>query len=510
MKKFLALLFIWALVLGGGAAAYHFLIADKGGESPNKEGGGLKVKLALDSFPGYCIFRSDEFKKKLAEQKIDIECKDDEADYAKRMETIKTGETPLAVFTIDALLNNTPDTGEPPATIIMLIDESRGADAMLGYQEGVANIDALNNPGVKVVFAENSPSEALLRVVQNKFNLPNFPRLKADYMIPAKDAEKVLEQFEKAKATERKAFILWEPYVSIALKAHPNAQILVDSSRFKGFIVDVLVVQQDFLRKHKDEVKKIVQTYLEILQARQARSGGMVDLVKSDLEIVGEAKHKDRANDIVKGIWWKNTLENCGHLGILSPSEAKGLQPISEMISNITKVLNETKQPTDPTVGVGRIDKLFEPELVRQIFEARPAALHLDRQRIREETAGSPTALTDDQWNKLRPVGAIKLDPIAFKGGDVSFKEGEGDWEERMAEVAENLKLFPTYYLRVEGNSRKPDTDDNRKLAQDRADWVARYLVEKKKVPAYRVKPVGMTPGGGKEVGFTFLEAPGS
>ena len=54
------------------------------------------------------------------------------ADYPARMKTVQSGETPLAVFTIDALLNTTPTAGEPPATIIMVIDETRGADAMIG------------------------------------------------------------------------------------------------------------------------------------------------------------------------------------------------------------------------------------------------------------------------------------------------------------------------------------------------------------------------------------------
>ena len=49
---------------------------------------GNKLRLALDSFSGYCIFRSDEFKKKLADQGVDFECVDDNADYAARMKTV--------------------------------------------------------------------------------------------------------------------------------------------------------------------------------------------------------------------------------------------------------------------------------------------------------------------------------------------------------------------------------------------------------------------------------------
>ena len=87
---------------------------------------------------------------------------DDDADYAKRMESIKKGETPFAAFTIDALVNQTPRVGEPPATIVMMIDESRGADAMVAYKNGVPNLDALNSPRARVVLVPDSPSETLM------------------------------------------------------------------------------------------------------------------------------------------------------------------------------------------------------------------------------------------------------------------------------------------------------------------------------------------------------------
>ena len=114
---------------------------------------GNKLRLALDSFSGYCIFRSDEFKKKLADQGVDFEYVDDNADYAARMKTVQSGDTPLAVFTIDALINNTPPPGDdPPAAIIMVIDETRGADAMIGLPPGMPSVDAAE-PGLR----ENRP-----------------------------------------------------------------------------------------------------------------------------------------------------------------------------------------------------------------------------------------------------------------------------------------------------------------------------------------------------------------
>src|SRR5205807_1185351 len=76
LKKFAAIVFIWALVLSGGAAAYYVLLQPQatgggGGDGPPPKAAGAKLRLALDSFSGYCVFRSDEFKKKLAAKGID-------------------------------------------------------------------------------------------------------------------------------------------------------------------------------------------------------------------------------------------------------------------------------------------------------------------------------------------------------------------------------------------------------------------------------------------------------
>src|SRR5262245_9203665 len=299
MKKFLAITFVWAIVLGGGAAAYKFLVldAEKGtGQSgtqlasnsatnnnsqpssqvvpptgrPTKPNvptpSGLpKVTLALDAFSGYHVFRSPEMKAKLVAKGLDFETKDDGADYAKRMGTLKNGETPLAVFTIDSLLGQTQHDGTPPAQIVLILDETRGADAMIGYGDGIKDVAGLNDANVKMVMVPDSPSEALSRVVRAKFNLPNLPADKKRYLIEKKNPDDVYSTFLNAKPTDKTAYVLWEPYVSMALEEKKNAgaHLLFDSSKFSGYIVDVLVVQREYLAQHQDRVLAVVQAYLE-------------------------------------------------------------------------------------------------------------------------------------------------------------------------------------------------------------------------------------------------------
>jgi hypothetical protein len=527
LKKLVAIVVIWAVILGGAGGAYYYLFY-KPGETPNTDVGdkdknhpdkdkkgpdkdknppssGQKVKLALDSFSGYCIFRSDEFKKKLAAQGVDCECVNDNADYPARMKTVANGETPLAVFTIDALINNTPSSGEPPAVIVMAIDETRGADAMVGLAPGTPDVDSMNRADQKIVLVEGSPSETLARVVRSQFKLPDLPTLKKDFLIAAKEAQidDVYEKFQTAKPFEHKAFVLWEPFVSKALKERPEARVLFDSSKVKGYIVDVLVMQRKWLGDHPAEAKAVVQSYLEILHAQQQSAGGMAPLVLSDAhDKLGEKLTDDEAASIAKGIWWKNTLENYGHFGILSKDNAKALQPLEEMIRNITAVLNQTRQPLEPEVGVTRPEKLYNDSLLRGLYEQKPSFM-IGKETIYVEPAAA--ALSDADWARLQRVGLFKEDPIQFRRASADFSDAT-DAQSTLADVADKLRRFPQYYLQVEGNTLGDDNEVNRQLVKDRANAVKKALVESQGVDAQRIRAVGNKPGQGKEVDFVMLQ----
>ncbi len=512
MKKFFGIVLIWGLILGGGAVAYKQLVLrDESPPQGSRERPSAlpEVTLALDSFSGYCIFRSPEFKKKLADQGLDFTWVDDKADYAKRMESIQSGKTPLAAFTIDALIEQTPRTGEPPAAIVMLIDETRGADAMVSYRQGLPDVDDLNHKSAKVVLVENSPSETLLRVVRGQFNLPALPTRRKDYLIGAESAEDVYKKFLATAPGERKAFVLWEPYVSQALK-QPGAQLLVDSSRFKGFIVDVLVAQQDYLRQHPDRVQMVVRTYLELLHERQRKTSGMADEVFDDAARVGEKLTREESEQVAKGIWWKNTVENYAHFRLLEGDQTGGLLSVAEMIKNITVVLDKTKEPGTPSPGVARPDKLVNDDVLRRLYGLRPS-LHLDQQTI---TAAAVAAdIPADRWQDLRRVGSLRVPAIGFRKNTATLAE-EGDKPEDptpmqvLDELARELERWPQYYLRVEGHTlTQGDPDANRQLAEDRAKTVKSYLV-KQGVADHRIQAVAMPPGKGTEVRFVVLQAP--
>jgi outer membrane protein OmpA-like peptidoglycan-associated protein len=543
VSRSLAIIVIWLIVLGGAAAAYKFFILDAndgpgddsaqasnsassgrapdsapdkdpkhtGRTGPSVVGKQLpKVKLALDSFSGYAIFRSPDFKKRLATGlgAFDFEYVDDDANYEKRMKSIESGETPLAVFTIDALITQTKNKPIPPASIVLLIDETRGADAMVSWTTGLKDIDGLNNNRAKVVLTEASPSETLFRVVRSHFDLQKLPPRK-DYLIaadPKKGARDVFEKFQSWPRTDPAAFVLWEPYVSQA-RALPGAHVLVDSSQFKGYIVDVLVVQRDYLlagdektkKEHRAQVEKVIATYLDTLHDLQKSASAMARLVKVDAAAGDEKLTDEDARQVVKGIWWKNSMENYDHLGLLRPDETKGLQPISDMINRITTALDQTREPGAAWVALPRPDKLYDDDFLRALAERRPR-FHGDEKILEERVAGQ---LTD--WKDLMPIASLQFEPIRFGGST----NDELDDEEKsiLKDLEYKLKAWPTCYLRVEGHTKPGgDLDANRELAMKRANAVKDYLVTKLNFSENRIKAIAGEPGPGKFVTIIALQ----
>jgi outer membrane protein OmpA-like peptidoglycan-associated protein len=458
-----------------------------------------RVKFAIDAFSGYCVFRSEEFRKRFKEKiksdadQVSLHLVDDEADYKKRIKDFKSGDVKMGVFTIDALINNSVLVKDLPAKIVMMIDESKGADAVIGYKQAFPipdDIDALNGPNVHFVLVPDSPSEMLVRVVKTTPKTSNLP---SDYLVRAKDPDDVVKQFENQKKNpgDQRAFVLWEPNVSKLLKNHgADAQVLVDSKRFDGYIVDVFVVERNYLAAHRPVVQKVVEAYFEAL-AEYQKNKAMVELIRQDNNPPLETQE---ALKVYNGIAFKNASENYAHFDI----EKKGLHTLDDMIRNITKVLKESNAiPSDPTNGDPK--RLYDTGILEQLSGK---TFKPDNQVV-VKTA----ALTADQWKELQPVAKVKADAIEFLRGSDEVPESS----DVPGEIAKTLKQWPHYYLEVRGYAlRLGDADANKALAERRAKSVAKKIQELGIAPE-RLRAVGMDSGDSEEkaqVTFVMLQQP--
>ncbi|MBM4152652.1 MAG: hypothetical protein FJ220_03905, partial [Kiritimatiellaceae bacterium] len=290
-KSILIAVLLWIVILSGIAAALRYFVlpelrekkmARLAGQTGSEGRYKSTVRIALDGFSGYCVLRSTEFSDRLARAGIRVDVQDDGADYTARMKALRDGDVQMAVFPVNSFIQSGVELGEFPASIVYLIDETVGADAMVAFKSAVPTIQALNRDDARIVLTSGSPSELLARVMIASFNLPDLPDKK--WLVSANGAEDVFNRFRGDTSGKPVAYALWEPYVSKAMKL-PDAIVLLDSSKMKGFIVDVLVAERQFLIDHYDIAKEVVENYA---RAAYGVQGTMPELILADAKQNGE------------------------------------------------------------------------------------------------------------------------------------------------------------------------------------------------------------------------------
>ena len=522
-KKAFGVLFavlVWCVILVILGATYKLVIAPYfSGRLMKKTGSDPKyqhtVNVALDSFSGYCILRSPALTDQLKAEGIKLDFEDDQADYEGRMKAIKSGKFQMAVFTIDSFIMSGSKLGDFPASIVMVIDETKGADAIVAYKDAVGSIRELDHPDARIVMTPSSPSEFLARIVLAHFSLPGLP---SKWWINKDGAEDVYKEFRSNKSADKYAYALWEPYVSKALE-EPGSQILIDSGQLKGYIVDVLVAERRFLKEEPEIAKKIVEAYLRSAYSYNSREGGLSNLIVEDASSFGSEKlKKTDADKLAKGIQWKNTLENYAHFGLLSASQTAGSQHLEDMIDNIMDVLIKTDAIGSNPVE-GRINTLFYDRALRDLHAANfhpgrkvnilkgPDVPQVPLDEIRQDV--NLPKLSEDQWNALVPVGELQIKPISFARGTARINVQS---QRELDKLARTMKSLPTYYLIVTGNARADgDQDANIRLAEERASTAAKTLselgLELKRIKAVAAKP-SKGKGTAQSVSFIVGQAP--
>jgi len=477
-RKLFAIVAVWLVVAAIGAGVYKFVIApseenkiidETGSDSQFKH----TVRVGHDSFSGYCLLRSASVATQLAGGGIRLEFHDDGADYTTRIEALAAGKLDLAVFTVDALIKSSAELGSWPGTIVLVIDETRGADAMVARKSVLPDIQALARPEARLVLTPDSPSETLARVLFAHFD---FADPLGDRMIPADGAEDVLERLKATPPTTPHAFVLWEPYVSKALE-EPDVHVLLDSSQLRGYIVDVLVANRRFLKEDTAGLtRSVLEAYLRAAYEADSRPDGMQQLVIEDARTLGSPLTPAQAQRLAAGILWKNTLENYAHMGVVPPGQGKRLQNLEAIIRNIIGVQVQTGALKENPLS-GKESSLFYNAILEELHDAdfhparKLAALTgIDDEHGLAEIRADENlaALSDADWDALVEVGTLRVDKIHFGRGSARMNvSGERELEA----LAEKLEAWPHYYLRVIGNAaRRGDPESNRALAKSRAE----------------------------------------
>ena len=235
-----------------------------------------QITVLGDTFSGYSTFRSSSFGETIAQADLGIQYRN-EFDQASRAEALGQ-KADIIVTTLDQVLHH-----QPQGKIVGLIDRTVGADAVSLNTKQYPELKSLNdipkikdNP-LKIVYAADTPSEYLAKVLDIKFEEFSLGDFEIIEVAEATDAYNALKSDPEVAIA-----VLWEPFVSQA-KQEGNTVIL-SSKDVPNSIVDVMVASPNMLRKPK-ELSAFLTSYYQHMDSLVRNSSQMNHQIAEDSDL---------------------------------------------------------------------------------------------------------------------------------------------------------------------------------------------------------------------------------
>ncbi len=444
-----------------------------------------KIIVALDNWVGYFILRSPEMESAMRRAGYILRSEDDQADYGRRMERLKDGEIDFAVATVDSFILNAAPRNYPGA-IIMVVDESKGGDAILARRERVASLDALKGrTDVRVAFTPASPSHHLAKAAADHFSVAELlPRGKL--RIETNGSQ---EAMKKLLAGQTDVAICWEPDVSRAL-ADKGIVKLLGTEDTERLIVDILIASRRTLQKKPEVVQLLINTYFRVLKKYRQDSRLLNQHLKQETGLSADA-----VDTMLKGVHWVNFNENCEKwYGIAAPGQFADQGLVDTIVASARILQNAGDFTTTPIpeddpyrlTNSSFLETLFTKGL-SGTFTVSPGGAGSVGTVNSLETPFSP--LSPTQWDELKEVGTLKVDPIVFQQGATEL---DMIAKKVIDQAVERLRHYPNFRIVIKGHTDvRGDNQQNILLSKDRADAVARYLQVVYNIDSNRLRVLG-------------------
>lgn len=439
------------------------------------------ITLAYDSWVGYFPLCSKNMKSRLRSEKWLLKCIDDKADIDSRVQKLKSGELNFAVATVDSYLASGLKE-DYPATIVTVIDESKGGDAIVARKSVIKSLNDLKTKtGYKVAYTPASPSEHLLRSISHHFDIDSLKDKNGAWRVTADGSSDALKMLTKGKVD---VAVLWEPDVTKATSQGDFIKIIGTEDMSK-VIVDILLVNRDFGVQSSEVVEMFMSTYYRTLKYYKNNP----DVLKKDIK--EETKLSDKQVDsMLKGVSWVNLYDNAVSWFGLAKKNGVRTEDLYESLESTLEILISSGDLESNPLPNGDPYVILNRMFVENLYNKGLTSQTMSQASVGDEDEFEFGPLAADRWEQLREVGTLKVRPITFKSGTSVF-DTSGELE--LENAVKSLQHYPKFRVYIKGHTGKGgDSDANLALSQMRADAVKDYLIETLKVNPYRVMAKGM------------------
>jgi outer membrane protein OmpA-like peptidoglycan-associated protein/ABC-type taurine transport system substrate-binding protein len=437
-----------------------------------------RIVIGVDNFVGYFPLCSPELFKRMRQSGYLMECQDDGADYAKRMDKLDRGKIDLAVGTVDSYVLNGASENYP-GTIIAVLDESKGGDALVAWSDKIANLESLRNQqSMSIAFTPDSPSHQLLKALAVHFDIDTL-KSSRKWEVESDGSEQALE---KLLNKEVDAAVLWEPDVSKALSNEGVVRIL-GTEMTQQLIVDILIVNREFSQKKPEAVNQLLKEYFKTLKYYRNNPQSLRDAIAQSTKL-----SESQIEAMLKGIEWQSLSQNAEKWFGVSRTGNVSSESLIDTIDTAVDVLIDYGTVDTNPIPDRDPYRLTNSTYISTLFESLMAssgfAVKSDNKQIEF------SALGEREWKRLKEIGTLKVRPIVFaSGSDALTLEGK----QQLDLASKNLKHYPAFRVEVRGHTGlRGDKTANVMLSQERADAVIRYLQITHEIDENRFRAIGL------------------
>jgi len=436
-----------------------------------------KIVIGVDNWVGYFPLCSPEMKRRMHEQGYLLDCRDDNADYARRMDDLADGRIDLAVATVDSYVLNGARKNYPGA-IVAVLDESKGGDALVAWADRLSRVEDLHKlEGRKIAYTPASPSEHLLRALAVHFDIAPL-RQPGSWLVAAEGSTDALKRL---LAHEVDAAVLWEPSVSRALR-EPGIHRVLGTEQTRQLIVDVLIARSEIIQSKPELLNALLVEYFNTLKDYRDHP----DVLREQLRKSAGAEEAD-VDALLNGVAWQTLADNARRwYGLLARGGLREEALIDTVLANLDILLDSGALAANPLPG-GDPYRLTHSAFIGGLY--RDTQAREEPKSEEKAQAGEFPVLTPRQWDAQQEVGTLKIRPIVFASGSDQLTLAD---KTQLDTLAENLRHYPDFRVVIRGHTGlRGDAEANLLLSQDRADAIARYLALTHSIPDARMRAVG-------------------
>ena len=298
-----------------------------------------------DAWSGYAPFRDPTLLDGTGYSLLYVEqvCQD------VRAADVTAGRADIAVTSLDQYLLNHPE-----GTIVGIIDQSVGADALVLGTGNHPELDSIDDiPALveehaeegrrpRLAYTANSPSEMLLNELANsaeEIRLADFELVPVDQSATA---------YEMLDADEAQLAVVWEPDTSAARAA--GHTITLSSADVPHSIVDVIVASDRLIERDPDAVQAVVTAFYTRMDRYLADPAALRAFYAEDGGLEPEA-----AQQLIAGIQLYGTTDAAAYLNNeVFPLDKALMQQSVESIESLLALIH----PEMP-LGQAKIDGIY-------------------------------------------------------------------------------------------------------------------------------------------------------